>query len=90
MIEEDISENYKMQNESSIAVNPKNPMNLIGSAVDYRAQSSTWVYISHDGGKTWVNINLGKPFPYWYSTNDPSVMFDARWYRLSRLWRYDR
>lgn len=65
-----------MQNESSIAVNPTNPKNLIASSVDYRDNSSTWVYITDDGGKTWRNINLGKPYPTWRSTNDPSVMFD--------------
>jgi hypothetical protein len=66
-----------VQNESSIAVNPTNPLNLIASAVDYRNNSSTWVYISHDGGKTWENKMLGKPFPDWASSNDPSVGFDA-------------
>ena len=71
------NETQKMQNESSIAVNPTNPKNLIGSAVDYRANSSTWVYVSHDGGETWENLNLGKPFPHWRSTNDPSVAFNA-------------
>lgn len=76
-IDSEEEQQYRMQNESSIAVNPKNPKNLIASAVDYRSQSSTWVYVSHDGGKTWENINLGKPFPHWNSTNDPSVMFDA-------------
>lgn len=63
------------QNESSIAVNPNNPKNLIASAVDYRDNSSSWVYVSHDGGKTWENINLGK-VNGWRSSNDPSVMFD--------------
>ncbi len=67
----------KMQNESSVAVNPTNPLNMIASAVDYRAGSSTWIYVSHDGGKTWENINLGKPFDNWRSTNDPSVTFAA-------------
>jgi len=67
---------YQMQNESSIAVNPKNPLNLISSAVDYRENSSTWVYVSHDGGKKWINYNLGKPSPSWTSSNDPSVAFD--------------
>jgi len=66
----------RMQNESSIAYNPTDPTNLIGSAVDYRDNSSTWVYVSWDGGKTWVNKNLGKPFEGWQSTNDPSVAFD--------------
>ena len=70
------SDPNKMQNESSIAVNPKNPKNLIASAVDYRAQSSTWVYVSSDGGLNWKNLNLGKPYPEWRSTNDPSVYFD--------------
>lgn len=74
-IEKEESESYKMQNESSIAVNPTNPQNLIASAVDYRSESSTWVYVSNDGGKTWENHNLGKPYPNWQSTNDPSVYF---------------
>lgn len=67
---------YRMQNESSIAVNPLNPQNLIASAVDYRNNSSAWIYVSHDGGKTWNNIDLGKPHAGWTSTNDPSVAFD--------------
>lgn len=67
---------YRMQNESSIAVSPENPDFLISSAVDYRDNSSTWIYISKDGGKSWHNKNLGKPFPEWRSTNDPSVAFD--------------
>src|SRR5690606_31005806 len=69
-MDEDPADPNKMQNESSIAVNPKNPSNLIASAVDYRANSSTWVYVSSDGGNTWRNLNLGKPFPEWRSTND--------------------
>jgi hypothetical protein len=66
-----------VQNESSIAVNPTNPKNLIGSAVDYRAQSSTWVYTSTDAGRTWRNINLGKPAGMQTSSNDPSVIFSV-------------
>lgn len=70
------NEQFQMQNESSIAVNPKNPKILIASAVDYRDNSATWVYLSTDGGKSWKNINLGRPFAGWRSTNDPSVAFD--------------
>lgn len=65
-----------MQNESSIAINPTNPRNLIGSAVDYRGQSQTWVYYSTNGGDTWTNVQLGYPHPGWRSTNDPSVCYD--------------
>lgn len=64
------------QNESSIAINPKNPLNLIASAVDYRQNSEAKVYVSHDGGKTWENIFLGRPHDSWRSSNDPSVAYD--------------
>ncbi len=64
------------QNESSIAVNPIDPTNLIGSAVDYRGSSSTWAYYSKDGGKTWANVTLGTARSGWTSSNDPSVCFD--------------
>lgn len=74
-IDEESNESFKMQNESSIAVNPTNPKNLIASAVDYRGESATWVYVSTDGAKTWKNLNLGRPYPEWRSTNDPSVAF---------------
>jgi len=69
--------NQKMQNESSIAINPTNPKNMIASAVDYRDNSSTWVYVSDDAGKTWIDKNLGKPFANWLASNDPSVGFSA-------------
>jgi hypothetical protein len=64
------------QNESSIAVNPTNPMNLLGSAVDYRGGSSTWAYYSTDGGLTWTNVTLGLARVGWTSSNDPSVCFN--------------
>jgi len=64
------------QNESSIAIDPSNPLRLIASAVDYRGGSAAWVYNSTDGGHTWKNTNLGYARPNWQSTNDPSVAFD--------------
>ncbi|MBC8125381.1 MAG: exo-alpha-sialidase [Candidatus Kapabacteria bacterium] len=66
------------QNESSIAINPRNPSSLIGSAVDYRASSSTWAYYSTDAGNTWKNVTLGTARPGWTSSNDPSVCFDHK------------
>lgn len=64
------------QNESSIAINPTNPRNLIGAAVDYRNNSSRWVYYTTNGGATWLNKDLGQVRQGWSSSNDPSVAFD--------------
>ncbi len=66
---------YQMQNESSIAVNPKNPKVLMAMAVDYRDTSAAWIYFSTDEGRTWRNKKLGRPYPNWRSSNDPSVAF---------------
>lgn len=74
-VDEGNSQGQPTQNESSISVNPNNPNIIISSAVDYRDNSSSWIYISQDGGKTWINKNLGKANG-WRSSNDPSVMFD--------------
>lgn len=74
---DDIAYPLSVENESSIAVNPTNPQNIIASAVDYRDDSSTWVYVSSDGGKTFRSINLGKTHDFWASSNDPSVAFSS-------------
>lgn len=72
----EVEQGLPAQNESSIAVNPKDPRNLIGAAVDYRNNSSRWVYYTTNGGVTWLNRDLGQARTGWSSGNDPSVAFD--------------
>jgi len=59
---------YSAQNETTVAVNPQNPNNLVSGSNDYRNynsreernDSSGWVYTSFDGGRSWKNIELPK------------------------------
>lgn len=72
-------------NETSIAVNPTNPLNMIGGANDYQLNLSsggtvnesafTRAHVTFDGGKTWTMY----PIRYngYTATGDPAVSFDA-------------
>jgi hypothetical protein len=75
------------QNETSVAVNPTNPDNIIISQNDYRRGDATCgVNFSLDGGETWGSelapTNFARGFlggarHYWTSGGDTSVGFDS-------------
>ncbi len=54
------------QNETTIAVNPENPRNIVAGSNDYRLyntrearnDSGGFAYTSFDGGRTWANVQL--------------------------------
>lgn len=72
-------------NETSIAVNPQNPDNIIGSANDYQffvSQGGTLnetiysrAHVTFDGGESWKMYPI--TFHGYTSTGDPAVAFDA-------------
>jgi hypothetical protein len=71
-------------NETTIAVNPTNPLNLIGSANDFQVVvHGGEVYytqyararVTFDGGHTWTTYPI--PFHGYNITNDPALTFDA-------------
>ena len=73
-------------NETSIAVNPTNPNNIIGGANDYQLGLNpgghvsetvlSTAHVSFDGGKTWSEYPLNANSTY-QATGDPAVAFDA-------------
>jgi len=54
------------QNETTVAVNPKNPKNIVAGTNDYRVccdadglnDGTGWAYYSKDGGATWKNVQV--------------------------------
>jgi hypothetical protein len=54
------------QNETTIAVNPRNPKNLVAGTNDYRLfnaregrnDGSGWAYTTFDGGRSWRDVGL--------------------------------
>ena len=73
-------------NETSIAVNPTNPNNMIGGANDYQlglnpgghvtVSVHSRAHVTFDGGKTWSEYPILFGGAY-QATGDPAVAFDA-------------
>lgn len=69
-------------NETSIAINPTNSANMIGSANDYQLANGgsnetifSRAHVTFDGGKTWTTYPID--FKGAVATGDPAVAFDA-------------
>jgi len=73
-------------NETSIAVNPTNALNMIGGANDYQLAVNpgghvtvsvlSRAHVTFDGGHTWSEYPIGDTSAY-QATGDPAVAFDA-------------
>jgi hypothetical protein len=71
-------------NETTIAINPTNPLNQIASVNDYQAIVKnngafltvfSRAHVTFDGGHTWTEYPV--PFQGYNATGDPAISFDA-------------
>jgi hypothetical protein len=79
-------EGVNPHNETSIAVNPTNPLNIIGGVNDYQlglnpgGQVSETIrsraHVTFDGGETWSMYPIESNSAY-QATGDPALAFDA-------------
>lgn len=90
-------------NETSIAVNPTDSLNIIGGANDYQLSLSrggtvyetiySRAHVSTDGGHTWTDVPLTNQNAY-TSTGDPAIAFDdagtAYYATLGFAWSQNR
>jgi hypothetical protein len=77
----------RAQNETTLAVNLTNPLNLIGSANDYATGDTlgnihvpigvVHAHVTFDGGQTWTEYPIPFDQQKYSGTVDPAVAFDA-------------
>jgi hypothetical protein len=65
----DVSNLPGTQSETTIAINPTNPLNMIAGSNNLGGGGFTEAYWTKDGGATWHAINLGQ-------NGDPGIAFD--------------
>lgn len=73
-------------NETSIAVDPKNPLHMVGGANDYQLALNpdgkvaetilSQAHVTFDGGKSWANYPVFSDAAY-QATGDPAIAFDG-------------
>jgi hypothetical protein len=69
-------------NETSVAINPTNPNNVIAGSNDYESgvDSVMGIYVSFDGGRTWPHSGHARqvitPSRIMYGSGDPVIAFD--------------
>jgi hypothetical protein len=74
-------------NETSIAVDPTNPLHMIGGVNDYQLSLNpdghvaetilSQAHVTFDGGKTWSDYPVFSDAAY-QATGDPAIAFDAK------------
>lgn len=70
----DVSRDQTSQNETPVAVNPTNPLNMLTGANDWNYNDGCAVSATFDGGKTWTPTLPNGYLPgITKYTNDPSV-----------------
>jgi hypothetical protein len=63
--------------ESWLAMNPRDPLNLIAASMVLGEHDWVAAYASRDGGKTWIRATRGAAAGKYFDGQDPAVAFDA-------------
>jgi hypothetical protein len=63
--------------ESWLAMNPRDPLNLIAASIVLGEHDWVAAYTSRDGGKTWMRATHGTAAGKYFDGLDPAVAFDA-------------
>ena len=63
---------YPDHAEPALAINPRDPHNLLGAAMDFDRSPTPGTFVSFDGGKTWHD-NGALPLPAGFGKISPSI-----------------